>query len=126
MFLAQKLVHDCSHQKSLRRPAIFAALVVDMQYCDSGPYFALYYFQYHLLHHKMVGSVSDSCIPLNQNWSVVPQVLTFSVLGRYLWLCVVGSFTAKLLIIQKFCCRFARFVARVYWNSIETMLLSFI
>ena len=42
IFLAQKLVHDCSHRESLRRPAIFAALVVDMLYCDSGPCFALY------------------------------------------------------------------------------------
>lgn len=100
MFLAQKLVHDCSHQETSRRPAIFAALVVDMLYCDGGPCFALYYFKYHLLHHKMVGSRSDSCIPLHQNWSVLPQALTSSVLGRYLWLCIIGLFTTELLIIQ--------------------------
>lgn len=100
MFLSQKLVHDCSHRETLRRPALFAALVVDMLYCDSGPCFALYYFKYHLLHHKMVGSRSDSCIPLHQNWAVVPKVLTCSVLGRYLWLCVIGLFTTELLIIQ--------------------------
>lgn len=102
MFLSQKLVHDCSHRESLRRPASFAALVVDMLYCDSGPCFALYYFKYHLLHHKMVGSRSDSCISLRQNWAVVPKTLTYSFFGRYLWLCVVGLFMTELLIMQTF------------------------
>ena len=63
MFLAQALIHDCSHQESMRKPAIFAAIVADMLYCDTGPCFALYYFKYHLMHHKVVGSYGDSCIP---------------------------------------------------------------
>ena len=99
-FGIQQTVHEISHNVvNIGAPHWILMIASEYVFGISGPGFCFYYMFLHKQHHTCTGGKNDPDYAFQSYWSRMPIILAKNVVGRWLWLTLVGFFTKIIMVI---------------------------